>query len=411
MFDLDGWLSHLETLHPKTMDLGLQRVKTVAKNLNIIDFSPTVITVAGTNGKGSTVALLEQLYLSAGFRVGAYTSPHLLKFNERIRVNNNAIADASLCHAFSVIEAARGSITLTYFEFATLAALYYFKQNELDLILLEVGLGGRLDAVNIIDPDVAVITSIALDHMQHLGKTRELIGREKAGIFRFKGIAVIGEADIPKSILNKANDLQVKLSCLNNDFHFLEDQTSWSWKNKKEEIKNLPAPNCVLSNAATALQVVSLLQTALPVSQTTLRDTMQNFSLVGRMQTLPGKPNIIFDVAHNPAAAKALAMQLRRHEVPGKTYALLAMLQDKDIAGTAAALTNSVDAWFLAPLETKRGASLAELIEAFDEEANINLFVSVPEAYQQVQNKMREGDRAIVFGSFHTVAAVLNPLV
>jgi len=409
---LSEWLDWLESLHPKTIDLGLERVRTVGERLGILNPSATVITVGGTNGKGSCVAFLSEIYQSAGYQIGAYTSPHLLYYNERIVINGNRVSDDALMAAFSAIDNARGDISLTYFEFGTLAAFWLFFQQKLDVWILEVGLGGRLDAVNIIDNDVAIIASIDLDHMEYLGSTREQIGYEKAGIFRENKCAVVADDDTPVSIIDHAKKINTNLYVINKEFcyHYDTANSCWSFVAGERRYDNLPLVSLKLSNACASLMTVELLQECLPVSHDALCAGLKKARVLGRFWQLSSHPTCIVDVAHNPAAAKELAKHLKLNKVAGKTVAVVGILQDKDIRGIISALLPVIDTWYLASLSGPRGSSAAELALVFDElrQYQYQLADTVAAAYKQAVELASRADRVVVFGSFLTVAQVIS---
>lgn len=408
--DLNSWLSYLETLHPKPIELGLDRITKVAKKLSILPYNKPVITVAGTNGKGSCVALLEQILLASGYRVGAYTSPHLLKYNERIRINGIDVSDEMLCATFKTIEQARGTITLTYFEFSTLAALLIFKQTVLDALILEVGMGGRLDAVNIVDPDIAIISTIALDHIEWLGPDRESIGREKAGIMRAAKPVVCGDFNIPITIEEFAKQTQAQLFSQNEDFGYTDLNDHWHWWSKKSELNDLPIPKVELQNAATVLMVIQLLSSKLNIPNKAITEGLRKVFIAGRFQVVDGISPCIFDVAHNPAATALLAKQLQKTANSGRTLAVFAMLKDKDQVASITPLLSQIDAWYVGGLAGSRGAPAKILgdnlrtLKAFA----VHEYESVTMAYQAAVVDAQAGDRIIVFGSFHTVAEALQ---
>jgi dihydrofolate synthase / folylpolyglutamate synthase len=374
-----------------------------------------VITVGGTNGKGSTCAMLESILHCAGYRTGLYTSPHLLRYNERVRIDAVEAGDAALLEAFDAVEDARGDTALTYFEFGTLAALWMFARAGLDALILEVGLGGRLDAVNAVDPDVAVLTSVDLDHMDYLGATREAIGREKAGIFRAGRPAVIGEPRVPASVLEHAGTLGAKVLRIGHDFGFTSEGTQWSYRGPGGARYGLPFPalrgGYQLGNAATVLTALDALRERLPVAAGALRDGLLRVELPGRFQVLAGRPTVVLDVAHNPHAARALAEGLGAMGFHPETNVVFAMYADKDIAGVAAAMKARVDRWFVAPLPGPRGAGVERiataLVSAGVAAAAIRRHASVDEAYRAAGEAAGETDRIVVFGSFLTVAAAL----
>lgn len=408
---LAAWLSWLETLHPRTIELGLTRIQTVFASLEPIKPAPYVITVAGTNGKGSCVALLEAIVLAGGHKVGCYTSPHLLKFNERIKINGQAVTDSVLCEAFAYIDGKRAGISLTYFEFVTLAALYLFHRQTLEVVILEVGMGGRLDAVNIIDPDLAIISGIDFDHMDYLGTTLDAIGFEKAGIMRAGKPAIYGGETIPNSILQHAEQLNVSLFYRGRDYDYQLSPTTWHWQAGARQLTNLPLPKLPIQNAATVLQAHQLLPTHLQINQKLIKDCLAHTCLLGRYQQLNTAKgaSLIVDVAHNPQSCRLLAQRLQTETCLGKTYGLVAMLSDKDIKNSLEPLLPVIDHWFLAGLTVMRGSS-AELLKKYLIQlgcTHYRSFASVAIAYEQLINLVTPHDRIVVFGSFHTVGDVL----
>lgn len=464
---LPQWLSYIESLHSKTIALGLERVGLVAQKLGVLTFQCPVITVAGTNGKGSCVAFLEAILSAAGYVVGTYTSPHLLRFNERIRIANqhllslnrlnrswpegiaNAsshppyghlppqpekdrlaavtddldtclassntigeeVDDLSLLHAFEQVDLAREEIELTYFEFTTLAAFVLFKAVKPDVLILEVGLGGRLDAVNLIEPDVSVITTIALDHMDWLGDTREAIGYEKAGIFRANKPAICGDFDPPSSVFEVAEKLSASLHCVGRDFSYTEEDSSWTWVHKETVYAHLPLPQLPLQNAAAALMVIHCLQNRLQVSLAAIVQGLEQAFLKGRFQRFSKPIDTVLDVAHNPASATYLAKRLNKFPTTGMTRAVVSILSDKDIEETLRPLLEIVSIWYVAPLDLPRGSTTKNManclqklgVAAYD----IHSTESVVTAYEQAVYEAKTQDRILVFGSFHTVASVL----
>jgi dihydrofolate synthase / folylpolyglutamate synthase len=425
IMELAEWLAILETRHPNSIDLGLERIYAVAQRMALtpsfvialpaghasLPAKTTVITVAGTNGKGSTVAALEACYLAAGYRVGAYTSPHLLRYNERVRIQGTAVSDAALCESFIAVEAARGELPLSYFECGTLSALWLFNAADLDIVILEVGLGGRLDAVNIVTPTASVITTISLDHTEWLGPTREDIGFEKAGIFRTVTPAIIGEIKPPKRMLQRAQSLQCPVSQQGVHFGFVEQtRTTWSWWNQNTRIESLSQPGLPLQNMATAVQVVQQLQARHPVSESALQQAFATLTLPGRWQTIAMQPCVqIVDVAHNPESAAYLAAQLQTRAISGKTRAVVAMLVDKDIPATLKPLMAVVDAWYAAGLPAPRGADATVMMRALTDLGVSQAIIhpAVADAYRAAVADSEARDRIIIFGSFHTVAAAL----
>lgn len=428
--DLPSWLSYIESLHPKSIAMGLDRVKCVIERLQL-NPTFTIITVAGTNGKGSTCAMLEQMYRQAGYHVGCYTSPHLLRYNERVRLDGVEVADADLCAAFAAIEMARidgisvnnethSPIQLTYFEVATLAAVWHFMQKKIDIAILEIGLGGRLDAVNAFEPNCTVVTSVDLDHMEFLGDTREKIGFEKAGIFRTGIPAICGDFEPPLSLVQHAQAIHADLKCIRHEFDFQRVNNGWQYIIDGQIKYILPMPalqgDYQLSNAAVAVTAVESLQSTLPVTQEAISRAMQQVTLAGRFQTVAKhanqSPKVILDVAHNPHAASALANNLNTcKQANGKTIAVFAMLADKDIKAVVEAVSKEIDAWYIAGIEHVRGAQakeLAGIVTSVLPVTGIKVFDNVAQAYAQACIDMTENDKIIVFGSFFTVSNVMQ---
>jgi dihydrofolate synthase / folylpolyglutamate synthase len=355
---LGQWLAFIETLHPKSIALGLDRIAAVAARMAMRVTCP-VITVAGTNGKGSTCAIAESIYRCAGYRTGLYASPHLLRFNERVRIAGKEAEDAALADAFAIVEAARdigdGAATpLTYFEYTTLAALHLFAAARLDVLILEVGLGGRLDAVNLVDADVAVVTTIGIDHVDWLGTTREAIGREKAGIFRKGRMAICGDADPPHSLVDAAHAVGATLWRIGVDYRYAAQRMQWRYEGPGGARYGLPLPALrgayQLANAATALAAIDALRVRLPVAAGAVRDGLVRIELPGRFQVLPGRPAVVLDVAHNAQAAGALSETLSTMGFFSRTLAVFGMLGDKDIDSVVRILAPRVDCWYIAPL-------------------------------------------------------------
>lgn len=416
---LEAWLAFLETLHPKSIAMGLDRVRAVHTRLAAPIQCP-VVTVAGTNGKGSTCALLEAILRCAGYRVGLYTSPHLLHYNERVRVVGHDATDAELIDAFNAVEDARLAtrdaegkpVTLTYFEFGTLAALWLFARASLDALILEVGLGGRLDAVNILDPDVAILTSVDIDHIDYLGATREEIGREKAGIFRAGRPALCADPDPPPSVTAAATAIGAHLLRLGRDYGYVNEGSQWRYRGLRGERFGLPFPALrgayQLANAATALAALDCLHPRLPVSGGALREGLLTVALPGRFQVMPGRPATVLDVAHNPHAARALADALGAMGYYAATIAVCGMLADKDIAGVVTAMKERVDRWHVATIPGPRGASARTvhdvLIGAGVPAQMIQMFADIPDAYRAARDRAGEADRIVIFGCFSAVA-------
>lgn len=478
MHSLAEWLSHLESLHPKTIALGLGRVTQVRQRLDL-NLAFPIIIVGGTNGKGSVCAMLEHILHAAGYRVGCYTSPHLLSYNERVRIGKQPASDVELCASFEKIEQARlhtsvrnpkeslrasrdarsrarsdeayqvdrrrtseratqqidgaadySEISLTYFEFGTLAAMQCFIEHKVDVAILEVGLGGRLDAVNIFDADCAVVTSVDLDHMDYLGDTREKIAFEKAGIFRTGKVAVFGDTDVPETLRMVAKDTGAQLQCLGEHFSFTAGKQQWNFKgaadrnNQNADTRHagtrsaLPYPALrgafQLNNASAALAALDALKNQLPVSMDAVRRGLVETTLPGRFQVIPGRPVFILDVAHNPHAARALAQNLddmSQHDASkrGKTFAIFSMLKDKDRAGVVRALAKKIDVWLVAGIDTARGSTATEIAAVLQGEGISALsFATIAGAVQSACNQAGENDRIVAFGSFHTVAEVLS---
>ncbi|WP_312346881.1 bifunctional tetrahydrofolate synthase/dihydrofolate synthase [Leclercia sp.] len=400
---LAAWLSYLENLHSKAIDMGLERVSQVAARLDVLKPAPFVFTVAGTNGKGTTCRTLEAMLMAAGYKVGVYSSPHLVRYTERVRVQNTELAESAHTASFAEIEAARGDISLTYFEYGTLSALWLFKQAQLDVVILEVGLGGRLDATNIVDPDVAVITSIALDHTDWLGPDRESIGREKAGIFRPGKPAIVGEPDMPHTIADVAQEKGSLLQRRDVDWRYSVTESGWRFEDAAGALDNLPLPQVPQPNAATAL--AALRASGLAVSEQAMRDGIQHAILPGRFQIVSESPRLILDVAHNPHAAAYLAGRLKSLPKTGRVLAVIGMLHDKDIGGTLACMESVVDSWYCAPLEGPRGATAEQLMAHLGAGQR---FDSVAQAWRAAMADARPEDTVLVCGSFHTVAHVMD---
>lgn len=405
---LDQWLEYLLAIHPSEIDMGLTRVKEVAKRLSLLALAPTkVITVAGTNGKGTSCAMLESILRQSDLTVGVYSSPHLMRYNERVRINQQDASDESLIEAFCAIEAARAEISLTFFEYATLAGLYLFKAANVDVAILEVGLGGRLDATNIIDSTAVILTSIDLDHQEYLGDTRELIGLEKAGVFRPNCTAVVGEPDLPQSVNDYANELQTNLFRVGVEFEYQVSSTNsatWHFKSKQHSYDDLPLPRLPLPNAASVVALVS--QVWPTITQQQISDGLLSAQLAGRLEQVTQQPLVLLDVAHNPHAARYLAKQLQAYQ-GRRIVALCGMLKDKDIKAVLAQLTPQINQWNLVSLDNPRGASAALLYQALPDDnsrATAVQYDDIASAWQGIQQSISKDDVVIVFGSFYTVA-------
>ncbi len=418
---LDDWLAYVSAQHPATIALGLDRVREVALRMGL-HVAPgkagaqfVTITVGGTNGKGSTCAFLERILIEAGYRVGLYTSPHLLRYNERVRLQGEEAGDETLARAFERVEAARGGTPLTYFEFGTLAALQVFADAKLDAAILEVGLGGRLDAVNIVDADVAAVVSVDLDHQSWLGNDREAIGFEKAGIFRAGRPAIFGDREPPASLVEHARAIGADLMLLGRDFRYEALEGQWDFFGRKGARRALPIPalrgRWQLKNASAALAALDALAERLPVSLGEVKRGLTLVRLPGRLQVLPGRPTVVMDVAHNPHAARALADGLGDMGFHENTFAVFAMLGDKDIGGVIDAMRERIDRWFVAAAVADRAAparEVAELLERRGLAGVTRTFASVESALAAARREAGPNDRIVVFGSFHTVAEALR---
>ncbi|MDF1587932.1 MAG: bifunctional tetrahydrofolate synthase/dihydrofolate synthase [Gammaproteobacteria bacterium] len=418
---LPEWLAWQENLHFTEVDPGLSRIGLVwnqlRKEKTVLPF--TVITVAGTNGKGSSVAMLESILRSAGYRTGTYTSPHLLRYNERICINSIPCDDTSICQAFERIDKARQATSLTYFEFATLAAIDIFCQQKIDIAILEVGMGGRLDAVNLFDTDIALITPIGLDHVNWLGSTRELIGREKAGIIRANKPVVCSESEPPQSLLAYAQSLSAPVYKAQTDYHFSVSDINWQWSRSGQRWQDLPFPALAgsyqFNNAAAVLKVIDILiKQGKDISKQAIARGLSGVKLAGRFQQISGPVERIFDVTHNQQGAENLAKLLAEKPCDGKTYAVLAMLKDKDVAAVVDVLKSLIDVWYLAGLSGSRGMTADEMankISHLIEPAKCINSAEVIDAYHLAMENAENGDRVLIFGSFHTVEAVMKTIL
>lgn len=415
---LEAWLTWQDALHWSEIDLELTRIRQVANNMALLDLPYKIMMVAGTNGKGSSIAMLEAILLAQGYKTGAYTSPHINRYNERIKLSGIEVNDGLLCDAFDAIDRARKDISLTSFEFSTLAALWIFKQHNIDVAVLEVGMGGRLDAVNVCDADVALITSIDLDHTQWLGETREAIGREKAGIMRAAVPAISGEPNAPDSIAATATQLGATLYQVDKDFsyHWDAQDDVWLWQGWHGDRLILPVPALSgafqLANAANVVAVLKSMSSQLKVSQRAIQQGLQTVNLAGRLEQVRTQPDILLDATHNPHAAKQLCHWLRENPVAGKTLCLFSMLKDKEIAQVVNTLQDDIDHWFIVPLDDvdARGLSVDDLqqrmqvqvdsIEASSVILSLTACESIDEAWQNSKKSLNQQDRLIVFGSF-----------
>jgi dihydrofolate synthase/folylpolyglutamate synthase len=407
----DEWLRYLENRHPRVIRLGTQRVKAVAKTLNLLNPQCLVVTVAGTNGKGSTVAALEQIYFDAGYRVGAYTSPHLIEFNERIKVNLTSIDDETLCQLFAQIEESRQAIELSYFEMATLAALLYFQHQQVDVIILEVGLGGRLDATNIIDPDVAIITTIDYDHQEYLGHTLNAIGYEKAGILRQDKPFIYADNTPPQSILDAALELRTQTYLQGEHYSLTEQEGAWSFYSPTKSFSKLERPKIQLKSAAAALMACVSLHSRLPIADEVFYKAMSKIFVSGRLelrQTMKDDVLVLFDVSHNPQSARLLAARCKSLK-KGVVHAVFAALKDKDILGMILPLRDCVAHWYPAQLTNQRAVNSDDLVSLCNQ-ADILVdfcYTSPVFAFEAALECAKPGDLLVVFGSFLTVGQVM----
>ena len=417
---LDGWLAHCEQLHPKTIDMTLDRVAAVCARLGL-HYSVPVVSVAGTNGKGSSCAMLEAVALQAGYRVGLYSKPHLVHFEERCRINGEMVSAAALLPHFEAVEAARQSTTLTWFEFTTLAIMRLLSRTPLDLVILEVGMGGRLDAVNAVDADCALITSIALDHTEFLGNTRELIAIEKAGILRPGKPVVVSDPEPPATLQQRADAVGADLWQLGRDYNFQGDKQQWAWRGRKQRFNGLAYPALrganQLLNAAGVLAVFEALRDRLPINAQAVRNGLAMVELPGRFQIVPGQPTLVLDVAHNPQSVAALANNLDQMGYFAQTHAVFGAMRDKDLASLLPHLLPLVDHWHLTDLPTARAASAADLAMAVRTACNhlsgrhkvtTTEHASPAAALAAAAAAADPADRIVVFGSFFTVGGVLK---
>ncbi|ATG57626.1 MULTISPECIES: bifunctional tetrahydrofolate synthase/dihydrofolate synthase [Pseudoalteromonas] len=406
---LDDWLFYLESVHPANIAMGLERVADVANNIGLLNTPSKIILIGGTNGKGTTARCLESLLLAQGYSVGTYASPHLIRYNERVRINGQELDDQYHVDAFNMLEQGRGSTPLTYFEYGTLGALAIFKRFEVDYVLLEVGLGGRFDATNIVTPYASVITTIDLDHKEYLGDTRELVAYDKAGIFRKDTPAIIGDLSIPLTMIDYGNEISANMTLSGTDFIFKEHDKTFNWQFEKHNL-TLNKPAIPAQNAATALTVLSVLNLLPNVD--VIKNCLANLVVEGRFEQLSTEPLVFTDVAHNPESARYLANKLLSYKDKGfKVHALAAMLADKDKAAVLKELAHLVDDWFLASLGGPRGDSannLKEALQSVSTHDKVQSFESVERALSVILPKQQDNVILIVFGSFFTVADAIN---
>ena len=414
---LGEWLAYLEQLPPSAIDMGLERSQKVLARLQLGKLAPRVVTVTGTNGKGSTCAFIASMLRAQGLKVGVYSSPHLLRYNERVLIDGQEASDERLCQAFAAVEAARGEISLTYFEMGTLAAFWLFQQSALDAVVLEVGLGGRLDTVNVVDADLALVTSIGVDHVDYLGDTRELVAFEKAGIFRAGKPALCGDLDPPQPLLDKACDLAAPLFLRGRDFDLASAEGVWHWRGinadgVKIELRDLPLLDLPMENATLALQAYLLMD--LPWDAGQLRQALLDTRITGRLdrRTLSwqGKQvELLLDVGHNPHAAQYLARRLAARPPQGRRLAVFGLLADKDLDGVIAPLRELVDDWAVAPLDTPRTRAASELAEALTNlGASVRSYAGVDAALEGQCAQATADDQILLFGSFFCVAEALE---
>jgi dihydrofolate synthase/folylpolyglutamate synthase len=413
--DLAGWLHYIEALHPKSISMGLERVAEVKQRLGLEPDFP-IIVVGGTNGKGSTCAMLEQIYRASGYSVASYSSPHLIRYNERVRINGQELCDDALTEAFIAVDAVRQDVPLTYFEYGTLAAMWCFVRKSVDLAILEVGLGGRLDAVNVFEPDCAIVTAIDIDHTEFLGSSREEIGFEKAGIFRAGKPAICGDTRPPDTMVQYAALVGADLRLSGQHFRARSHGGRWSFIGESQWDK-LPLPalkgGFQLDNAACALAAIEAMQHRLPVDRNAVENGLCSVQLAGRFQLISEQPQIFLDVAHNPHAAHALAHNLKDTRSSGRTLAVLGMLADKDIEGVISIMAPEIDCWYLSSVEHIRSASVERLLQALNKVAVIepySAYENLTIALHQACLDAGKNDRIIVFGSFFTVAEIMQAL-
>ncbi|MBV8048296.1 MAG: bifunctional tetrahydrofolate synthase/dihydrofolate synthase [Paludibacterium sp.] len=410
---LPEWLSYLETLHGKTIDLGLERVGRVRDAMALKPACP-VIMIGGTNGKGSVSAMLSTMLNRAGYKVGTYTSPHILHYNERVAIDMRPVDDDALIAAFCAVEAGRGEVPLSYFEFGTLAAVWHFLQSDVDVMVLEVGLGGRLDAVNAFEPDVSVVVSVDLDHQDYLGPDRESIGYEKAGIFRSGRPAVCADPHPPQRLIDHAAAIGAPLYLLGRDFGNVRLEQQWSFHLGERQWHALPLPALrgayQIGNASAALAALALLFERLPVDLGAIKRGLLEVDWPGRFQVLPGRPQVVLDVGHNPHAVRALVANLRQLPFAENRYAVFSMLADKDLEAVADLAVTEFDGWFVGGLDMPRGQSGARIAERLRAQGvkNVHVLGTVSDAWKSALSVAAENDRIVVFGSFHTVAEVMS---
>ncbi|ULN63458.1 bifunctional tetrahydrofolate synthase/dihydrofolate synthase [Vibrio gigantis] len=401
---LEMWLDYLSNIHTSAIDLGLDRVQAVASKANLTKPAQHVITVAGTNGKGSTCALMEAILLDAGYSVGVYSSPHLIRYNERVRINGQDLSDEKMVQSFDFIEKERGEISLSFFEYGTLAALRAFQTEAVDVVLLEVGLGGRLDATNIVDHDVSVITSLAVDHVDWLGDDINVIGFEKAGIYRSGKPAICGQPKPPATVAAHADDIKAEFYQVGIQYTYDVDGDTWNWHSGAFQLESLPIPSLPLPNAATALMALGTSE--LSISDVNVVNGMKSAQLPGRMQQISAQPVIVLDVAHNPHSAEYFAQQVTKQYAGKNLHVVVAMLHDKDIPATLEVLAPITTHWYPASLQGPRAATAAELCKSLPQ--GVEQYSTPVAAFEAALAAVQGDDVVLVVGSFHTVGEVLE---
>lgn len=412
---LSEWLQYIEAGHDKVIDLGLDRMKEMIQRMDLF-FECPIFVVGGTNGKGSTCAYIARTLMEEGYKVCEHTSPHIVRFNERARINGRLASDISLCNHFEIVEKARKDLSLSYFEFTLLAILSLFKEEKPDAMVLEIGLGGRLDAVNSLDPSVSVVTNIGIDHTAYLGNTREEIGYEKACIYRSGKPAVCADFDPPKSLTDYAKKIGAQLQLIGKDFSYENKGTSWIFRGKQKTYEQLPLPampgEFQLSNASAAFQALLDMQDIVPVKRKSLEAALTETQVEGRFWKISNEPEIILDVGHNPHAATQLAKTLKEEMIKGRTIAVCGMLKDKDRKSVCEIMSKEVDFWCLSDLPSDRGGRASTLrdflVDSGVEQEKIQTFQKVSEAIEKAKTVARDTDRIIIFGSFLTVAAAIE---
>ena len=414
---LGEWLAYLEQLHPAAIDMGLDRAREVTNRMGLQKPAPRVVTVTGTNGKGSTCAFVAALLQAQGLKVGVYSSPHLLRYNERVHIDGVEVSDELLCEAFAALDAGRGETSLTYFEMGTLAAFWLFERAQLDAVVLEVGLGGRLDAVNLVDADLALVTSIGVDHVEYLGNTRESVAFEKAGIFRAGKPALCGDLNPPHTLLDKAKELGCPLFLRGRDFDLASSEKVWHWrgldaKGQVLELRDIALLDLPMENAALAVQAYAL--SGLPWEPARIIGALKGTRVTGRLDrrsfNWKGKTlNVLLDVGHNPHAAEYLQRRLSQRPVAGKRLAVFGLLADKDLDGVVSQLASSVEHWAVAPLNTPRTRTVTEVQAALQGlGASVSAYGSVDAALEAQCERATPEDEILLFGSFYCVAQALE---